>query len=556
MIFGREIAFLASIASMALILHLVPCDEEKVALYRLEDQLRQEPTLKELVSNHCSTLEGNLERRDIRFLARLHGPQQAVEGAQKPCQIVLESSHVQRFYIQNFWNYQLIIRDNAGSVFFNRTFSVHFPRLLCLFPLAVFLLSLVFDFKMWGLAWTLGSYLFLLSGGNVIQGLSSVVRGAYLTFTANQTFTGLLLLVLWLSLYRSRAERAPSSRHEITRVQSLANRFLSFVVGLWNPAAYTLAGKLFFPFKGALHKIIPFLDGQLLITCISLYLLSLDMSNFGTFMRHSVALPRYFSFATFLFLSISYWSFNPRKRSVIWHQPRFWRGLSFVCAIELLSLQIAPLREFATLTRVGLALTLSEIISLGRLSLRSAIRSFVPLSGMLFIATFITFISVESGVMDLVLVAWEPRVHPTAVALFTFLAGLGLGFLTGSFSTTFFTVFALLVQSNHLPLVKAALIDGILAGSLLSPFSVFNLFPVAQFGIRLQELVRFRIKQLTAPLIIALIIYTVCAVNSVAILQPVTFVFLCLVAVTLQLKKAAWQLGQHTALKDSHSAAH
>ena len=103
-----------------------------------------------------------------------------------------------------------------------------------------------------------------------------------------------------------------------------------------------------------------------------------------------------------------------------------------------------------------------------------------------------------------------------------------------------FAMYGFFIRSFDQPLVKAALIDGILAGSMLSPFSLFNLFPAAQFGLDLQDLVRFRIKQLAIPLTISTIIYAVCAINSVAILQPVTFIVLCLLALATRLKRNAW----------------
>jgi hypothetical protein len=135
-------------------------------------------------------------------------------------------------------------------------------------------------------------------------------------------------------------------------------------------------------------------------------------------------------------------------------------------------------------------------------------------------------------------------VHPTALVIFTFIAGLVLGFLTGNFSVTFFALFPVLLKPHGNELVKAALLDGILAGTLFSPFSLFNLLPAAQFGTSLQELTTFRFQQLAYPLGIAGAIYAISTINSVAILRPVTFVFLCLVALAFQLKKSKWKLGR------------
>ena len=112
------------------------------------------------------------------------------------------------------------------------------------------------------------------------------------------------------------------------------------------------------------------------------------------------------------------------------------------------------------------------------------------------------------------------------------------------------------MKTASVPLVRAALLDGILAGILLSPFSLVNLIPAAQFRIGMGALIAERFRQLAFPLEIGVTIYAIGAINSVGILRPATFVFLCLVAVAYQLRKGAWRFGNYTISPDLHSASH
>jgi hypothetical protein len=537
--FREELTLLLVCVATGLLLHLVPYDGEKVALYRLQEKLRQEPELTESLTTQCSSLESADNHTASRFFLKNFRLPSPASTARSKCLVLLESTQTQRFFVRNYAHFALAVQDDTGAFVYRRGYDIEFPRPLALLPLAAFLLSLVWGFKPWGLAWTLGTYLLFLGGGNLIRALEFGVKSTLLTFGGSQPLLGTLLVLLWVSLHRSRKDRKPT-RHFSPTVEGWLNRVLSVLAGFWNPAVFTAAAKLFLPFRGSLSRITSFLDAQFFIVCGSLYLLAVDWGNPRSLIVDSLLLPRYFSFAGALFLSLGYWSGTPKKRAIAWHQLRLWRAVGFVAAVQLLTLRLPWLRDISTVTRVGIALILSELVSPKSIAWRSALKGFLPWAGMLLVATFITLQSVQSGVSDLILVLWEPGAHPTAVALFTFLSGVVLGFVTGNFAITFFALYGVLVRSFDQPLVKAALIDGILAGSLLSPFSLFNLFPAAQFGLDLQELVRFRFRQLAVPLTIATIIYAVCAINSVAILQPVTFVFLCLVALAARLKKNAW----------------
>jgi hypothetical protein len=214
--------------------------------------------------------------------------------------------------------------------------------------------------------------------------------------------------------------------------------------------------------------------------------------------------------------------------------------------VEIAASQWPPLKALPTVTRFGAALFFSELVWPVRVNWKQAGSAWLPWAGMILLASFATSLAIQSGATDMMLVIAEPRIHPVGLVFFTFLAGIAMGFITGNFSSAFFAIFTLMLKSTSQPLVHAALLDGVFAGILLSPFSLYNLVPSVQFRLSHQDLLRFRFKQLMYPLGIGSLIYAVSAVNSVAILRPATFVFLCLAALAFQLRKSYWQIGQHT----------
>jgi hypothetical protein len=218
-----------------------------------------------------------------------------------------------------------------------------------------------------------------------------------------------------------------------------------------------------------------------------------------------------------------------------------------VVGVETAAYYYPPLAAIKTLPRVAGALLLSELLSF-RFQARDWGKHFLPWAGVACLCSLIPTVAQDSGLLDLTLTLCDPRLHPVGLGFFTFLGAAAVGFFTGSFSVVFFGFLTLMLKTTELPLVRGALFDGILLGILLSPFSPLNLFAAMQFGIRLQELVSFRFKQLAIPFFIGAITYIVAAANSVRILQPATFVSLCLVAVAWQLKKRNWLFQTGTSL--------
>lgn len=539
--------FFVSLVATGVILMSVPYDESKLGYYRMDSLLQRETSLHDVLTNQCGRIASGTPASpsadEKMFLERYTpGPTAKTDG--NGCTVTIVNSSRDRFGIRTYWHYLVTIRNARGTVF-ERKFAVEAPRPLVLLPLAAILLALIFEIPWWGMTWTLSTYLFTLAGLNLIDGLRMAVSTARLTVETDQTLPGFLLIAAWLTLLLAHRERLVP-RIPKNWADRVGTRFANMLIGLWNPGVYTIAGQLLFPVKRSLARALPFLDTQLVLLGLSLYLFSLDIHQFGEFLKTGVLLPRYFTYTVFLFVAVSNWSLRPRRQVLLWKRPGIWRALVALLVVEAAGFRLPWLRMIPTATRFGAALLASELVYPIHIDWGRALRLFLPWAAVIGLASFVTALSLNAGSIDLMLVMTEPRIHPVGIVFFTFLAGIALGFISGGFSSAFFALFTLMVKTSGQPLVRAALLDGVFAGMLLSPFSIYNLMPAVQFGIAQQEILKFRFKQLAYPLVIGAIIYAVSAVNSVAILRPATFVFLCLAALAFQLRKSYWQIGQHT----------
>ncbi len=539
--YGREIGFLTSVIATAFILLLIPVDASRVALLRLDHALNFEPYLRDDIARHCRALAGRPGNAEEKFFTDKF-PLSQKEGNAPPCTVSVASSSFHRFFLRSYWDYVIRVQPENAPPFFEKNYHVQFPRPLCLLPVALFLLALVFGFRSWGMGCMLVSYVFLLAGANLIRATELIIQSSVQIVTSEQTFPGLCLMLLWLAAFLSRKEEEPLKPRPIPPYEKVVSRAGSAVIGFWNPAVYTLLGRLAIPLRGTVSRLTPFLDAQLLVACLSLYLFSPETRKLPLILEESLSLPRYFSFSIILFVALTYFTRRKRPDAEVSPISRLWIAAAFIITGELLAWRFKAFVEIPTLVRVGAELLCSELIRVSRIDYRRAARVFLPWAGALFVSSFGAVLSQRAGITDLALAMSMPQVHPTLFILFTFLSGLTLGFLTGSFGTSFF-VLVLTIHSHDFAQSRAALLDGILAGTLLSPFSLFNLLPSAQFEIPIQKLVAFRWRQLAVPFLIGSIIYSISAINSVAILQPVTFVFLCLLALTIQLKKRTWTIG-------------
>jgi len=539
---GKEFKFALCVLLCGIFLHLFTYDEEKVGLSGLERMLRLDSQLNEAIAAHCHSLIPTENQPAERFFIEKFSPRLG-EPATKRCQVKLDTKSQHRFFLRSHWVTSVTLVADDGP-FFQKTYHGNSPKPLCLLPFAIFLFALIFDLRILKFTWLVVSYLFLLAGGNVIQMTELVWKSVAITVTSDPSFIGFSLVILWLAINKSAPNLRPVTRIENNVWEQVGNRLSSLVIGLWNPGFYTVLGRFLFPFRAEVSKLLLFLNSQVLVACLSLYLLSFEFTTIGELASKNILIPRYFSFTILLFFAMNAWGTRSRRQVVLWHFPHFWRALLFVVGAEILAYTTPYLHGLSTLTRAGLALVASELVWPSKLSSLQFAKNFLPWFSILLVAFCLPVIAYQAGLTDLLGVLCDPKVHPNSFVLFTFIAGTVAAFFTGSFSMTLFALYGLLTAADHSPLVRAALLDGILAGSLLSPFSIYNLLPSVQFGLDLRELIACRFQQLAYPLLIGSAIFAVSMIQSVSILRPLTFVFLFMLAVAFQLKKSQWIISQ------------
>jgi hypothetical protein len=534
--------FWVSVLASGIILKNLPVDDTKFALSKLGAALQSDTRLRDQVAEHCATLEAKSATLVEKvILERLPVPTRPEGGP--ACTLVAQNAKSTRFELRSFWSFRFQIRSEAGSPEIDRDLFFDFPRPLVLFPLAIFLLALVFEFHRWGIGWTLVTYLLLLAGGSPIGLSNAFLASARDTFSVEQPWVGFFLILAWVALCRG-AETTPRVAAKKELLPKRLSRLSLFGIGLWNPSAFTLIGPLLLPFRGSLQRLAPFFTLQVIAVAMSLYLLSLDFGHLSSFATKSLFIPRYFTFGLLLFMYLEYR--RPRFEALVWEFPYFLRTLLLVLGIEIATHYFAFWAGTSTLTRIGIGLVAGQMLSSTKRNWPRVGREFLKGSGVLLLCATVSSLSTFLSATDLVLRLVDPRIHPSATSLFTFLCGIGLGFLSGSFSVAYFALTLVLMNASPDPLVRAAHLDGVLAGILISPFSLLNWVPAAQFRLGIRRVVIHRFKQLSFPLLIGLVIYALGAINSVAILRPATFVFLCLVAVVVKLRDGSWKLGSYT----------
>ena len=544
--------FFVSAFACAVILNTVSVWDLKFALHEMGPMLLADVGFRDAVANKCGILHpGSASVTEKYILEHFPLPQKEVERGE--CTLLAQSAHATRLRLRDYWDFQVQVRDADNVPIADRHFAVDFPRPLVLLPLVLFLLALVFEFRRWGLGATVLSYIFLACGANLILAVQRVSQATRTLFTSEQSWAGIFLIGLFVALCRGRKTKQPQTAIPTVK-QKLGNRALIGAVALWNPVVFTLGGRLLLPFRGSLQRVAPFLSFQVAAVCLSVYLLTLGSDGISAFFSKSLWMPRYFTFSALLFLILHHGKI--RREPLTWEMPGFSRMVLGVVIVEAWAFHSNIWEGTSNLTRIGIGLVAGQLAWPFEMDWKRVGKEIVRWGGPLFLGALLTVLSTQTSVADLVLLGVDPRQHPTGAAFFTFLCGICLGFVSGGFATAFFTLFMATTKADTLAVVQAALLDGILAGILLSPFSLLNLIPAAQFGVSIQAIVVQRFRILALPLLIAALIYAVSAITSVAILRPATFLFLCLVAVVVQLKRSRWRLGNYTISPDLRNAEH
>lgn len=538
--FNRIIQWLLATFVAAILLMAVPFSQREVATQRLDLELSQAIEIQKQVAGQCRELLSNQNSSLERWFTEkiTPNPEIATDKNLPTCILRAQTSHISRFGIFAQWNLGFeIFTDSSIKPILVRSFLINFPLPLCFLPLLVFIFLLPITISPIAKVFLLFLHLLFINGLNLIPLIKSLPKLSVNLVTTDRLFPGLLLLSLFLSLrplYKQRKARAASSK-----IENLVNSFLSGLIGIWNPMVYTLVGPILYHPGNEIKKLKPFLNAQLVILTLSLVIYGLELSNIYSVLN-TLWTPRYLSFSI-LFCFLTFLVPNlPNQVPLLWELPQIGWFIGVITAIEIGGIFIPNLRSIPTLTRLGLALLLVECL---RFKLEPWGEIFSrwkkPLLALL-ISSLVATATYEFGAVDLVISICNPTKHPSAILPFTLLSGFLLGFLTGGLSAPFFTLVSMTLQSFPSSLIRAALFDGVLVGLMLSPFSLFNLYPALQQNIPLPKILQIRLQQLWVPLLLGLVIYFVGTVTTLFVLPPVCFVFGCLIIFTYRLKKRRW----------------
>ncbi len=543
-------AFLA-----ALILAAIPFSQRDVALHRLDPELSRATTLQKNITSQCRELLTNDNNPVERWLVGKLSPsgQSPNPNLLPTCVLRAQTSSISRLGIYAQWNigFDLFTNDPSRPIL-SEFFSTSFPLPLCFLPLLLFIFLLRFTLSSALTLVLLFLHLLFLNGLNLIPLIKASTQLSLRIITTDRLFPGLILFSLWLAL-RPLGERR-KARPASSSLENLVNSTFSNLLGIWNPLLHTLLSPItFFPGKD-LGKLKLFFNSQLLILAMSLYIFGLELGNIYSVLQ-TLLTPRYLSFSIFFCFARFLIPSSPNNIPLVWELPDFKKYLIGIVIIEGLGILVPELRSIPTLTRISLVLLLIDFSKFNLDSWSSIFQRWRKPFWAMLISSVVAITTSELGAIDLVIAICNPSKHPTAVLPFTLLSGFFLGFLTGGLSSPFFILVSQLIQAYPSPLIRAALFDGVLAGLMLSPFSLFNLFPAFQNEIPLQKILLLRFDQLIIPILMGLTIYFVATVTTLGILPPVCFVFACLIVLTYKLKKSRWQISNFGAIEhnDPHS---
>lgn len=536
------IPFLALSILFGYTLIKVPLDLELLASRNFEDQVQADLALKSTIAQNCRTvLTSSRNRADLALVSKLSPPLSPT--IEHNCTVNIQRTHLERFHLRSYWSMGLQVASDTGALLHKGVYVAQTPLPFALWPLGVFVIAILFEISWFSFSLAVTTLLLDLFGLNMfefLRALPSLLQSA----GREPLAASYLLLAIWAALaYSRRGNRVhakETAKPESLRIQG----YLMAAVGLWNPIALTLAARLWLPVRRSIARLVSFFDAQLVLTALSLYLFSFDSNSTYSNWIENLLLPRYFTFAILIFMALHYVSPLPRPPQIaIWKATSVLRAILAVVGMEAAARFFSLGEELGTLTRVSIALVASELLWPFGIRWNTALRLSSRWGGVVIFGCLISVICSELGAVDLVLLVADPRMHPVAIVLFTFVGAWLMAFATGSFSLAFFSLWTLVTNHSAEPLVRAAILDGTLCGLFLSPLSLWNLLPAGLFRIPMGHVIRMRIQQLFFPILIGTCIYAVAAVNSMGVLRPASFIFLCLAVVVLQLQRKRWKWG-------------
>lgn len=521
--YGKRVSLTAfSILSIISLFALIKTnlDVERVALARWTQMISTDRDFVQTVESHCSLIVGEEQSDSEAAFLRAVNLTKSLPNINR-CDLRVASKHISRLGVRSFWNFTIHLKNQAGFVF-QKSFAISFPLIVALFPLLVWALALSFGIR-WSFVGALAAYCFFSAAFNPASLSALVIQSSQRMLVTEKHFLSLCCLYFWSLLIK----------HSVPKKLVFWPKTLGAALGTWNPVS--LAGV--FPIQYSRLNIEVGWIEPILCTTLSAYFLVPQWDSVQVLIN-ALTLPRYFTLAVVLFLGVRYIRSHEKSQQPVC----MWliaRSLAGIAAIETLAQFVPAISKIDIFLRITLAINTALLITPRRYKWKAIGEGCLVLRWLtlgLFVSTF----TVHTGMGDVLLEFCNPRYHPNSVVLYTFFAGLLMGAITGNFSYSFFQILPLLARYHSDPLVQAALIDGVTAGTLLSPFHPITLITFGYFENVVGKTYSARIRLLMPALTVGIIVYSISSLKGISILQPITFVFLCLVFTALKLKEHRW----------------
>lgn len=521
-----RVLFLFLAGATTWVLSHLDIHQERLALSRWSAQLSADSSLRQTVENHCSIIVGE-EQSDLEatFLRTL-GPSRQIFPI-KRCLLKVAAESRSKLLVLSQWVFTISLVSNDNFEF-QKSFPVRFPLPFALLPLVLWGLAIVFNYRgLWQSSLWIAIFisLFLVSGLSP-QEVSRTALGCLTRLAITEkNFISLCALLFWALLMG----------HHRSEPNTQWPRWVGRIFGIWNPASLASL----FPLQYVRTHLFSSLSEQAICVCLSAYFLVPDWESWDRILLN-IRLPRYFTVALVFWLVLKRVRDRPPPRLI--HRGCLVRSVATVTGVELLAQAVPWLQEIGFTLRMSLAINAGLLIMPRQFEWRKVFKDCLilkwPCLG-LFVSTFI----VTSGTAELVLETLNPIYHPNAATVLTFVAGIAMGLITGSFSFSYFSLWPLLSKFQAIGLIQASLVDGIAAGTLLSPFHPLTLMTAGFFKTKFQDAYEARLRLFLPPILLSGFIYGLGTLQLFSILLPITFVFLCLVIGALYLRAHRWSLG-------------
>ncbi len=458
--------------------------------------------------------------------------------AANKCLLKISESSQQRYFLKKNTALNIrLTRQSSQTILEEKTFLLEHLLPLALLPFFAFFWALLFDIKFFGPPAVFLSFFFFYSGLSPLSFLDESFFHFFRLLEHDKNVIGLCLLFIWTRLCK------------VERSTPWVSKCILTLSGIWNPAFIVATRKSLFWLGKSSKAKSHLLSLQAVFLMLSFSLLAASSNE------EDIFLPRYFTFAFLIILIFQSYSGTKNLPNYLWKNPFRITHLVTVLIGELgfhfLHLQVP------FILRIALELNAAECVHLKEWRFTWRESKFIAsrLSIFLFSA-YAAFYASHLGILNLLFQILQINSLELGLPFALFLFGIFSGIVFGGIALPYYFVLSSFTQLSGLSVAKAGLMDGLILGTLLSPISLFNWFTAKDIHMGIHRVIKERIKGLRLSIFAGGIVYFVSGMNSVKILQPVTFLFLMLVLFVNYMREKGWKWLNDKNLQAVRSAPH